>query len=68
MAQAEEQSRWAWQIWQEEWNRSREVWNDTTADYFQAHFVDPMEGETQAFQRALESLLGTLRRARDEAR
>ncbi len=68
MAQAEEQSHLAWQIWQEEWSRSREVWNDITADYFQAHFVEPMEGETQTFLRALESLLDTLRWAQEEAR
>ncbi len=59
------QSASAWRQMRAEWDEARESWHDSTTDFFARHYWEPLEDETESFQRGLEELMETLRAARD---
>lgn len=67
MDEAQEQTRAAWQRFDHEWRQARTVWHDTTTDYFEANFVEPLAVEYQDYVRVLADMLETLRQARSIA-
>lgn len=67
MSNAQEQSHSSWRQLEHEWSQAREAWRDSTTEYFANYFWEPLESETEAYQRALASLLETLRAAQREA-
>lgn len=67
MDNAQELSHSAWRQLAHEWSEAQEAWHDSTTEYFEHYFANPLESETGTFQRALESLLATLQAAREAA-
>ncbi|MDZ7379133.1 MAG: hypothetical protein ONB06_07265 [candidate division KSB1 bacterium] len=68
MSEAQAQSHSSWRQLEHEWSQAQEHWRDSTTQYFARHFWEPLEGETEAYQRALESLIETLQAAQQVAR
>lgn len=68
MNDAQEQSHSSWRQLEHEWSQAQEAWRDSTTEYFANHFWEPLQGETEAYQRALENLLEVLRAAQEAAR
>lgn len=67
MSTSEEQSRSAWRQLEHEWAQAQEAWRDSTTEYFAGHLWEPLQGEVEAYQRALEMLSETLRAAQQVA-
>jgi uncharacterized protein YukE len=68
MSDAQGQSASAWRQLEGEWAEACEQWHDSTADFFARHYWEPLEAETESFQRALEELMETLRAAQEAVR
>jgi hypothetical protein len=57
----------AWRQLEVEWASAREKWHDTTTEVFNRHYLEPLAADIEEYLRNLESLMETLRRAREVA-
>lgn len=64
---AHEASHAAWRQLESEWEETREVWRDSTGDYFAAHFWGSLEAETERLTQELERLRQVLEMAQSAA-
>lgn len=67
MSSANETTRYAWQSLRQELEEAREHWNDSTTEHFLSYYWQPLEAETERFQRAVENLTYVLEAALNAA-
>lgn len=63
VSDAEQQGYANWRQLQYEWDGAQEGWNDSTSQYFQSHYWEPLADGSRDFLNALEALLEALRQA-----